>query len=89
MAAQYDRLIALIGVRTVRFGIIPLDVQLPMPLLEGVWVLDDLVSVEVLHTEITTSDPDDVKLYNDALDALWKVAAEGDDARAVLTRLLA
>lgn len=89
MAAQYDRLIALLGVSNVRFGIVPLDVELPLPMLHGVWILDDFVSVETLNTEIATRDPDDVKLYNDAFDELWKVAAEGDAARAILSRLLA
>lgn len=89
MAGQYDRLMALIGARTVRFGIVPLDVQLPAPPMHGFSILDDLVTVEVLNTEVSTRDPDDVKMYGDVLDAMWQVAAEGDDARAILTRLLA
>ncbi|MGH3517014.1 MAG: helix-turn-helix domain-containing protein [Haloechinothrix sp.] len=89
MAAQYDRLMALIGARTIRFGIVPLDVGLPAPAMHGFSILDDLVTVEVLNTEVTTRDPDDVKMYADYLDAMWSVAAEGDEARAILSRLLA
>lgn len=39
-------------------------------------------------TELVTADPDDVALYTGALDKLWQIAAEGDDARAILTRLI-
>lgn len=88
MAAQYDRLHGLIGARSVRFGIIPLDARLPFPLMAGWTILDDEVSVEVEHTEIVTSDPGDVEMYAEAIDALWKVAAEGNDARAIIARLL-
>lgn len=88
MAAQYDRLLAAIGLTAVRFGIIPLDVQLPLPVVHGYVIRDDTLTVETLSTEIVTRDPDDVRLHGDSLDALWKVAAELADARAILTRLL-
>jgi len=89
MAAQYDRLLALLGVRTVRFGIIPTDTRLPFPVLHGWTILDDEARVETLDTELVTGDPDDLTLYNDALDRLWTIAAEGNDARAILSRLAA
>lgn len=88
MAAQYDRLLGLIGARAVRFGIIPLGARLPFPPMAGWTILDDEVTVETVHTEIVTRDPDDLAMYTDAIDALWKVAAEGDAARAILARLL-
>ncbi|WP_269189732.1 DUF5753 domain-containing protein [Haloechinothrix halophila] len=89
MAAQYDRLFALaLGtVHTVRFGIIPGSARLPFPIMHGWTILDDEVRVETLDTELVTREPDDVRLYNDALDELWTVAAEGDDARGVLARI--
>ncbi|MEV0067728.1 MULTISPECIES: hypothetical protein [unclassified Amycolatopsis] len=40
----------------------------------------------MLHTEVVTRDPDDVRQYRDYLDAMWEVAAEGEAARAVLLR---
>lgn len=88
-AGQIDRLIAVTHLQTVRLGIVPLDAELAVPPLHGFWLFDDeLLSVEVLHTEITTSDPGDVKLYRDAVDALWQVAAEGEAARTLLQRVL-
>lgn len=88
MAAQYDRLLGLLGMRTVRFGIVPLDAVLPFPLMHGWAIIGDEVRVETLNTTLATQDPDDVQLYTNALDELWKVAAEGDDARAILSKLL-
>lgn len=89
MAAQYDRLLALVlgTVHTVRFGIIPGSARLLFPIMHGWTILDDEVRVETLDTELVTREPDDVRLYNDALDKLWTVAAEGHDARDVLARL--
>ncbi|MQA61041.1 MAG: helix-turn-helix domain-containing protein [Actinophytocola sp.] len=89
MAAQYDRLLGLLGMRSVRFGIVPLDAAYPFPLMHGWTILDDEVRVETLNTTLATNDPEDVQVYNDALDQLWSAAAEGDDARAILTRLVA
>jgi hypothetical protein len=69
--------------------VVPLDAELPVPPLHGFWLFDDeLLTIEVLHTEITTSDPTDVQLYRSTVDALWTAAAEGDVARAVLQRVL-
>lgn len=91
LAAQYDRLLALVGMRTIRFGIIPNELpdgeELPFPLLHGWTILDNEVRIETLDTELTTREPDDVALYNEALDTLWTIATEGPDARTILTRL--
>jgi transcriptional regulator with XRE-family HTH domain len=84
MAGQVDRLLALLGVPNVRFGIVPLGVQLRYPPMHGFWILDDLVSVEVANTEIATRDAADVKLYSDLLASLWEFAAEGEAARMIL-----
>lgn len=87
MAAQLDRLIALDGLRAVRFGVVPLNAVLPVPALHGFCVLDnDQVIVETLHSEESTRDPADVALYHRVADALWSVAVTGDDARRVVQR---
>ncbi|GAA1252997.1 helix-turn-helix transcriptional regulator [Prauserella halophila] len=87
MRGQLDRLTNLAGLGHVRLGVIPLDVQLPTITLHGYTILDDAVTVEVNHTDVTATDPDDVALYRSITDQLWGVAAEGDAARRVLTRV--
>ncbi|MQA08435.1 MAG: helix-turn-helix domain-containing protein [Pseudonocardiaceae bacterium] len=87
MIGQLDRLQSLLELSNVRLGILPLDLQLPAPVMHGFWMLDDLVTIEVTNTEIATREPGDVKLFSDMLAALWKVAAEGDEAQAVLRRV--
>ncbi|WP_033290440.1 helix-turn-helix domain-containing protein [Amycolatopsis jejuensis] len=87
MAGQIDRLIAVTHLRNVRVGIVPLDAELEFPPLHGFWLFDDeLLSAEAIHTDIVTRDSEDVQLYCDYVAALWKVAAEGDDAREILNR---
>jgi hypothetical protein len=87
MAGQIDRLVALPGLRAVRFGILPSDAQLEFAPMHGFWLLDDLLNIELLHTEITTQDPADVAHYTKLFTMLWTRAVEGDDARALLLEL--
>lgn len=86
MAAQIDRLLAVLGVANVRFGIIPLGVQVDVPPMHGFWILDDVARIEVLTTEVVTRNPTDIRLYNAMLDQLWEhdELAEGDPARQLL-----
>ncbi|GAB3437560.1 helix-turn-helix domain-containing protein [Actinophytocola sediminis] len=89
MAAQLDRLLAVCSMNTIRFGIIPLDTQLPVISNNGFWVFDDSsVIVETTDSEITEEEPEDVALYHRIMDELWTVAVEGDAARALLLRTL-
>ncbi|RSD22024.1 helix-turn-helix domain-containing protein [Amycolatopsis eburnea] len=88
MAVQLDRLVAATAQSNVQFGIVPLGVELPFTPLHGFWILDDLLNVELLHTEVNTRDPADVELYRGYLDAMWEVAAKGDEARALLLAVL-
>lgn len=84
MRGQIDRLLAVQGLPSVRFGVLPVGVSLPVPLLHGFYILDEHVMVETLHREVPADDPEDVALYGRIADTLWSVAAEGDDARAIL-----
>ena len=87
MAAQLDRLIALDGLRSVQFGVVPLDAVLPVPPLHGFCILDDdHVIVETLHNEASTRDPADIALYNRIADALWSTAVTGNEARHIIQR---
>jgi transcriptional regulator with XRE-family HTH domain len=82
--AQADRLVTLLDLRHVRLGLIPLDVEIPTITMHGYTILDDEVVVEINHTEITVTDADDVELYERITADLWRVAVEGDEARALL-----
>jgi hypothetical protein len=87
MAAQLDRLIALDGLRSIEFGVVPLDAVLPVPPLHGFCILDDdQVIVETLHAETSTHDPADITLYNQIADALWSIAVTGTEARHIIQR---
>ncbi|WP_020658411.1 helix-turn-helix domain-containing protein [Amycolatopsis benzoatilytica] len=89
MAAQADRLLAATQNPNLRLGIIPVGVQVPYVLLHGFWLFDDeLLIAEMLHTEVTTRDPEDVRLYRRYLADMWEVAAEGEAARTLLQRVL-
>ncbi|PKV95938.1 helix-turn-helix protein [Amycolatopsis echigonensis] len=87
MRAQIDRLIALQGLPTLRLGIIPPGVALPAAVAHTFRIADDTVSVELVNTEVSTRDPGDLALYTNYLAKLWDLAAEGDEARALLMRL--
>jgi transcriptional regulator with XRE-family HTH domain len=87
LAGQIDRLISVIGLSTVRFGMLPAGRQLPHLLPHGFWIHDDVVLVETVAEELRIDDPDQVALYRRLTDRLWTVAVEGDEARGVLTRL--
>lgn len=88
MAGQRDRLMSLSALPHVQFGIVPEGVELPFVPLHGFTILDDLLIAEMLHTEVITRHPDDVRLYRSFVDAMWSVAVKGDTARALLLSAL-
>jgi hypothetical protein len=89
MRAQIDRLVGVIGLSAVRFGILPLDKPMPYFPMHGFWIIGDEVLVENMTAEIRITDEAEVRIYNDIADRLWTVAVEGDEARAVLARIAA
>lgn len=87
LTGQIDRLLSAVGLPEVRFGILPMSRALPHTPWHGYWVVDDVVLVETITDELRIRDPEQVATYNLLTDRLWKVAAEGDAARAILTHL--
>jgi transcriptional regulator with XRE-family HTH domain len=87
LLAQADRLVALLDLNHVRLGVVPLDTELPTITMHGYTILDDMVIVEINHTEITVTEADDVALYQRITADLWRTAVQGDDARALLRRI--
>ncbi|MCP2164563.1 helix-turn-helix domain-containing protein [Goodfellowiella coeruleoviolacea] len=87
MLAQIDRLISIIGIRSIRLGIIPLNRRLPIMPMHGYWVVDDLVLTETIVAEIKSTEPSEVEAYNKLTDQLWTVAVEDAEARALLHQI--
>ncbi|MBV8933388.1 MAG: helix-turn-helix domain-containing protein [Kutzneria sp.] len=88
LAAQLDRLIAVAGLSSVTFGIIPLGTRLPVVPMHGFWILDGQAIIETIDTEITVTEPEDVALYSRMADAMVSVATVGSAARTILLRLI-
>lgn len=85
MAAQLDRLQAVIGLPGVRFGILPAFRQLPHLVTVGFWLVDDEVFVEHTSGELRIDDKDQVATYNKLADQLWTSAHEGAEALSIIT----
>jgi len=85
---QLDRLMVLAGLDNVELGILRLDAELPILMLEGFWIYDErLVRVETLSAELTFREPYDVERYIRAFEALWLAAEQGEKATAALGRI--
>ncbi|HEY2763980.1 MAG TPA: helix-turn-helix transcriptional regulator [Pseudonocardiaceae bacterium] len=87
LGAQVDRLLALQGLPGVRLGMIPLGTQLPVLPLHGFWILDDVVLIKTMTSEIVLREARDLAVYQRAADALASVALVGTEARALLSRI--
>ncbi|MGY6026875.1 helix-turn-helix domain-containing protein [Streptomyces spinosirectus] len=86
LAAQLDRLTGLIGLDTVRLGIIPLTASLKIPPTGGFWVHDErLVMVEVWHAELWVDDADSIALYLRTWRTLRESAVFGTDAQNLIS----
>jgi transcriptional regulator with XRE-family HTH domain len=87
LAAQLDRLASVIGLDTVRLGIIPFGAQFAIPPANGFWLYDDrLAIVEEWHAELWLNDADTVSLYRRVWDTLDKSAVYGTQARRLIAR---
>ncbi|HEY2724078.1 MAG TPA: helix-turn-helix transcriptional regulator [Pseudonocardiaceae bacterium] len=87
LRAQIDRLLALQGLPGLRLGVIPLDTRLPVLPMHGFWILDDVVLIKTLTSEILIQDERARIIYQRLADALAAVALTGDGVRGLLSRL--
>ncbi|WP_371772696.1 helix-turn-helix domain-containing protein [Streptomyces sp. NBC_01438] len=87
MAAQLDRLSGVIGLDTVRLGIVPCGAALPLPPANGFWLYDErLAIVEDWHAELWLDQPDSLALYLRVWESLAGAAVYGSDAHKVIAR---
>lgn len=88
LLGQLDRIMTLLGLATVEIGLIPFPAMPVMPL-SSFEFRDDTVLLESLTGEQRISDPDEVAGYLRALEALHDAALFGDDAVALIRRVIA
>ncbi|MEV7212066.1 helix-turn-helix transcriptional regulator [Kitasatospora cineracea] len=87
LAAQLDRLTGLLGLDTLRLGIVPLRARMPMTARHGFWIFDDSrVTLEVLHASVQVEDAEAIGLYEAAWSRLEAVAAYRADAHQLISR---
>ena len=87
MLAQLDRLQSVIGLERIRFGIIPMGVELattPQNTVELYYTGDETIAVTETYIGETWHRDDEAAKYARALDMQWKDAVEGDAARELI-----
>jgi hypothetical protein len=90
MAGQLDRLVSASTLKTLRFGVIPFEAQLPVAPVHGFWIYDErAVYVEHLTAELKLTQPTEIATYLALFGKLAEVARYDTAARAVITRVLA
>ncbi|MEV0582654.1 helix-turn-helix transcriptional regulator [Nonomuraea sp. NPDC050310] len=88
--AQLDRLVQLSTLPTVRLGVVPWAVQVPRLPLHGFTIFDEKASVvEMLTSEASVTDADDVRVHLETFRAFEGVAIFGDEMRELLGRVAA
>jgi len=83
MRDQLDRLQTVIGLTTIRFGILPLGVELATAPQNSFAMYDDLVLVETFVGE-SIQGADDAAKYADVMELLWAEAVTGPAARRLI-----
>ncbi|WP_052852199.1 helix-turn-helix domain-containing protein [Streptomyces avicenniae] len=86
LAAQLDRLTGVLGLDTVKLGIVPFGSILKLPPSGGFWIYDErLAIVEDWHAELWLDDSESVSLYL----RVWQMLAESAVYGAAAHRLIA
>ncbi|MFE2428423.1 helix-turn-helix domain-containing protein [Streptomyces sp. NPDC059373] len=90
LAGQLDRLVAASTLSSVRLGVVPFGVRLPVAPAHGFWLFDDdVVMVETFDAELRLVQPQELDLYRRIFDRLATSARYDGDARALITKALA
>lgn len=88
MAGQLDRLLAVLGMPRVLFGIVPAETRYQVPISNFIMFDDRTVMVENVTAELTITQPREVATYGRAFDVLAKQAVRGNAARALISAAL-
>lgn len=92
MQAQLDRLLSIATLPNVTIGVVPFDIEAPVPYVNGFTIFhvpdDPVVLVEVLSTELLLADSTDLALYTQAYDRLAAVAANGANGESLIRAAL-
>ncbi|MEV8632730.1 helix-turn-helix transcriptional regulator [Streptosporangium sp. NPDC051023] len=89
MCGQLDRLLAVIALPNVEFGVLPFETQLPSAPINGFWIYDrSQVAVPTRTRDLILRDPEDITFYERSFEEFCEVAAFREDARAVIVRVL-
>ncbi|MFF1257352.1 helix-turn-helix domain-containing protein [Streptomyces sp. NPDC058321] len=87
LALQLERLAGLVGLNTMRLGVVPLTASLKIPPGNGFWIYDDrLVVVEDWHAELWLDTTDSVTAYEKVWNTLTESAVYGPDAHRSILR---
>jgi hypothetical protein len=89
LRTQLERLAVMSALPTVDLAVIPMDAALPHMFWHGFWIFDEvLVLVETVSSELSLRDSDDIETYTRFFESFWQAASHGEDAVAIVHRLL-
>lgn len=88
MIGQLDRLLAVMSLPRVVFGIVPNDAEYRAPTNQFILFDNRLVHVETISAELTISQPREIALYNKTFEQLTQQAVTGAAARALIADAL-
>ncbi|MBB5913980.1 hypothetical protein BJY24_002847 [Nocardia transvalensis] len=86
MTGQLDRLMAIMGLPRVSFGIIPTGTELPMQLTNFVMFDERRVTVETVTAELAVTQPREIRAYHQTFDILAGHSVTGDAARDLIRK---
>ncbi len=88
MRGQLDRLVSASMLKTVTIGIVPMGREWPCIPWHGFWIFDDsTVLVETISAELTVTEPDEIRVYEEAFTQLAEASICGDVTRRYLLDL--
>lgn len=88
MTGQLDRLLAVMGMPRVAFGIVPANARYRVPTSNFIIFDNRMVMVEGITAELTITQPREIALYEKTFQMLVRQACRGEEARGLIRRAL-
>jgi transcriptional regulator with XRE-family HTH domain len=88
MTGQLDRLLAVMGLPRMLFGVVPSGAEWLTPATNFVMFDDRMVMVEAITAELTITQPREIALYARAFETLAAQAVTGEAARSLIRRAI-